>query len=96
MLQVIKDIGRFEICKYHEHVRIRRDLSHMVCQCSGTWKGIKSKAGGELDISLQALFTYLCVLCACDCAISPLILLFFNTSIRLTAIQCSMLGFAMC
>jgi hypothetical protein len=81
VLQVIKDIGRFEICKYHKHVRIRRDLSHMVCQCSGTWKGIKSKARGELDISLQALFTYLCVLCACDCAISPLILLFFNTSI---------------
>jgi len=47
VLQVIKDIGRFEICKYHEHVRIRRDLSHMVCQCNGTWKGIKSKAGGS-------------------------------------------------
>ncbi len=29
----------------------------MVCQCGGTWKGIKSKVGGELDISLQALFT---------------------------------------
>jgi len=98
VLQVIKDIGRFEICKYHEHVRIRRDLSHMVCQCSGTWKGIKSKAGGELDISLQALFTYLCVLCACNCAISPLILLFFNTSIGYgpTHASCMIRGLIAC
>jgi hypothetical protein len=51
----------------------------MVCQCGGIGKGIKSKVGGELDISLQALFTYLCDLCAFDYAISPLILLFFNT-----------------
>jgi len=50
----------------------------MVCQCGGTGKGIKSKVGGELEISLQALFTYLCDLCAFDYAISPLILLFFN------------------
>jgi hypothetical protein len=50
----------------------------MVCQCGGTEKGIKSKVGGELDISLQALFTYLCDLCVFDCTISPLILLFFN------------------
>jgi hypothetical protein len=50
----------------------------MFCQCGGTGKGIKSKVGGELDISLQALFTYLCDLCAFECAISPLILLFFN------------------
>jgi hypothetical protein len=50
----------------------------MVCQCGGTGKGIKSKVGGELDISLQAFCTYLCDLCAFDCAISPLILLFFN------------------
>jgi hypothetical protein len=50
----------------------------MVYQCGGTGKGIKSKVGRELDISLQALFTYLCDLCAFDCAISPLILLFFN------------------
>ncbi len=56
-----------------------KQLSHMVCQCGGTGKGIKSKVGGELDISLQALFTYLCDLCAFDCVISPLILLFFNT-----------------
>jgi hypothetical protein len=35
-------------------------LSHMVCQCGGTGKGIKSKVGGELELSLQALFTYLC------------------------------------
>jgi hypothetical protein len=48
----------------------------MFCQCGGTGKGIKSKVGGELDISLQALFTYLCDLCAFECAISPLILLF--------------------
>jgi hypothetical protein len=45
----------------------------MVCQCGGTGKGIKSKVGGELDLSLQALFTYLCDLCAFECAISPLI-----------------------
>jgi hypothetical protein len=51
----------------------------MVCQCGGTGKGIKSKVGRELDISLQALFTYLCDLCAFDCAISALILLFFNS-----------------
>jgi hypothetical protein len=50
----------------------------MVCQCGGTGKGIKSKVGRELDISLQALFTYLCDLCAFDCAISALIL-FFST-----------------
>jgi hypothetical protein len=62
-------------------------LSHMVCQCRGTWKGIKNKVGGELDISFQALFTYLCVLCASDCAISPLILLFFN---RLWAHSCEL------
>jgi hypothetical protein len=48
----------------------------MVCQCGGTGKGIKSKVGGELDLSLQALFTYLCDLYAFECAISPLI---FNT-----------------
>ncbi len=36
----------------------------MVCQCGGIGKGIKSKVGGELDISLQALFTYLCDLFA--------------------------------
>jgi hypothetical protein len=48
----------------------------MVCQCGGTGKGIKSKVGGELKISLQALFTYLCDLCAFECAISPPILLF--------------------
>jgi hypothetical protein len=48
----------------------------MVCQCGGTGKGIKSKVGGELELSLQALFTYLCDLCAFECAISPLI---FNT-----------------
>jgi hypothetical protein len=45
----------------------------MVCQCGGTGKGIKSKVGGELEHSLQALFTYLCDLCAFECAISPLI-----------------------
>jgi hypothetical protein len=28
----------------------------MVCQCGGTGKGIKSKVGGELELSLQALF----------------------------------------
>jgi len=55
----------------------------MVCQCGGTWKGIKSKVGGEFDISLQALFTYLCDLCAFECAISPLILLFSTTSLAL-------------
>jgi hypothetical protein len=49
----------------------------MVCQCDGTGKGIKSKVGGELELSLQALFTYLCDLCAFKCAISPLI---FNIS----------------
>jgi hypothetical protein len=49
----------------------------MVCQCGGTGKGIKSKVGGELEHSLQALFTYLCDLCALKCAISPLI---FNIS----------------
>jgi hypothetical protein len=49
----------------------------MVCQCSGIGKGIKSKVGGELELSLQALFTYLCDLCAFKCAISPLI---FNIS----------------
>jgi hypothetical protein len=48
----------------------------MVCQCGGTGKGIKSKVGGELLLSLQALFTYLCDICAFECAISPLILLF--------------------
>jgi hypothetical protein len=48
----------------------------MVCQCGGTGKGIKSKVGGELENSLQALFTYLCDLCAFECAISLLILLF--------------------
>jgi len=32
----------------------------MVCQCVGTGKGMKNKVGGELEISLQALFTYLC------------------------------------
>jgi hypothetical protein len=45
----------------------------MVCQCGGTGKGIKSKVGGELELSLQAFFTYLCDLCAFECAISPLI-----------------------
>jgi hypothetical protein len=45
----------------------------MVCQCGGIGKGIKSKVGGELALSLQALFTYLCDLCAFECAISPLI-----------------------
>ncbi len=49
----------------------------MVCQCGGTGKGIKSKVGGELELSLQALFTYLCDLCVLKCAISPLI---FNIS----------------
>jgi len=34
----------------------------MVCQCRGTWKGIKNKVGGDLNISLQALFTYFYVL----------------------------------
>jgi hypothetical protein len=32
----------------------------MVCQCGGTGNGIKSKVGGELELTLQALFTYLC------------------------------------
>jgi hypothetical protein len=32
----------------------------MLCQCGGTGKGIKSKVGGELELPLQALFTYLC------------------------------------
>jgi hypothetical protein len=41
-------------------------------QC-GTGKGIKSKVGGELELSLQALFTYLCDICSFECAISPLI-----------------------
>jgi len=49
----------------------------MLCQCGGTGKGIKSKVGGELELSLQALLTYLCDLCAFKCAISPLI---FNIS----------------
>jgi hypothetical protein len=48
----------------------------MVCQCGGTGKGIKSKVGGELELSLQALFTYLCDLWVFEWAISPLILLF--------------------
>jgi len=43
----------------------------MVCQCSGTWKGIKSKVGGELDISLQALFAYLCVFYVLVIALIP-------------------------
>ncbi len=55
----------------------------MVCQCGGTGKGIKSKVGGELELCLQALFTYLCDLCAFKCAISSLIFnispLIFNT-----------------
>jgi hypothetical protein len=50
----------------------------MVCQCGGTGKGIKSKVGGELELFLQALFTYLCDLCAFECAISPLI---FNSAL---------------
>jgi hypothetical protein len=53
----------------------------MVCQCGGTWKGIKSKVGGELDISLQALFAYLCVFYVLVIAlivISPLILTFYQ------------------
>jgi len=53
----------------------------MVCQCRGTWKGIKSKVGGELDISLQALFAYLCVfnvLVIALIVISPLILTFYQ------------------
>ncbi len=54
----------------------------MVCQCGGTGKGIKSKVGGELDISLQPMFTYLCDVCAFDCAISFLILLFFNKELK--------------
>ncbi len=52
----------------------------MVCQCGGTGKGIKSKVGGELKLSLQALFTYLCDLSAFECAISPLILLFSTST----------------
>ncbi len=56
----------------------------MVCQCGGTGKGIKSKVVGELDLSLQALFTYLCDLCAFECAISPLI---FNT-LKLSFLAC--------
>jgi len=43
----------------------------MVCQCSGTWKGIKSKVGGELDTSLQALFAYLCVFYVLVIALIP-------------------------
>ncbi len=65
-----------------------KQLSHMVCQCGGTGKGIKSKVGGELDISLQALFTYLCDLCAFECAISLLILLFFNTLNKFVLLIC--------
>ncbi len=65
----------------------KKYLSHMFCQCGGTGKGIKSKVGGELGISLQALFTYLCDLCAFECAISPLILLFFK---RLWAHTCAL------
>jgi hypothetical protein len=61
----------------------------MFCQCGGTGKGIKNKVGGELDISLQALFTYLCDVCAFECAISPLILL-FSTKTTCKAIVCPM------
>ncbi len=43
----------------------------MVCQFSGTWKGINSKVGGELDMSFQALFAYLCVFYVLVIALIP-------------------------
>ncbi len=67
----------------------------MFCQYGGTGKGIKSKVGGELEISLQALFTYLCDLCAFECTISPLILLFFNSAL-LTHSKCTQPTQVMC
>jgi hypothetical protein len=70
-------------------------LSHMVCQCGGTGKGIKSKVGGEVENSLQALFTYLCDLCAFECAISPLILL-FSTGYGPTHVSCMIRGLIAC
>jgi hypothetical protein len=64
----------------------------MVCQCGGTGKGIKSKVGGELDNSLQALFTYLCDLCAFECAISPLIFNSFCIAVGATRFRGTTIG----
>ncbi len=67
----------------------------MLCQWGGTAKGIKSKVGGELELSLHALFTYLCDLCAFECAISLLILL-FSIGYGPTHVSCVIRGLIAC